>query len=398
MRRLLLGLALLFLATIGLAQAHPAPEPRQITLLTFAPGQEYWQRFGHNALLVQDPTTGFEAVYNYGMFNFAQENFFLNFARGKMQYQLAADSLHRTLALYASEGRWVYAQQLNLDAAQRRALADFLAWNAQPENAEYRYDYFLSNCSTRIRDALDQTLDGALRRQLQARIEPASYRYDATRLITPIPALMAGMDFIMGPEGDHPQTLWQRSFVPEVLMRAVRETRIGDAPLVKAEGYLLANTNSPVIPDRPLSLLPITLTSGLLLGLALPLLAMRRSRTWARWSHASLSLLWLLICSIAGLISLLAWVGTEHWVMWANRNLLLASPLALLLLPEAVASFGARWRPATVALRLSVLMVVMALLVVALQLLPDAQQQWPWLALALPAHLGLAYSWRRAAS
>ena len=81
--------------------------------------------------------------------------------------------------------------------------------------------------------------------------------------------------------------------------------------------------------------------------------------------------------------------------MWANRNLLLASPLALLLLPAAFASFSARWQPSVLAARLSALMVLMSLLALALQLLPGAQQQWPWIALALPAHLGLAYSWRR---
>ena len=302
MQRWLQVMALLWLAAVGSAQAQPADESRQISLLTFAPGELYWQRFGHNALLVQDSATGQELVYNYGIFNFEQENFFLNFARGKMQYQLAADSLQRTLALYAYEGRWVYAQRLNLDAAQRRSLADFLAWNARPENAEYRYDYFRANCSTRVRDALDQALGGALRKQLEARIEPASYRFDATRLITPIPALMAGMDFIMGPAGDPPETLWQRSFVPEVLMRAVRETRIGNAPLVQAEGFLLTNAQSPAIPQRPLSLLPFTLSVGLLLGLALPLLASRRQQAWARWSQASLSALWCLLCGLAGVI------------------------------------------------------------------------------------------------
>ena len=152
------------------AQAQPAtPESStgdslRISVLTFAPGETYWQRFGHNAILVENTVTGANAVYNYGMFDFFQKNFFLNFARGYMVYRLDVDSLDRTLALYASEGRWVYQQVLALDAAQRLQLAVFLDHNARPENADYRYDYFRDNCSTRVRDALDTALGGALSR------------------------------------------------------------------------------------------------------------------------------------------------------------------------------------------------------------------------------------------
>ena len=58
----------------------------------------------------------------------------------------------------------IRAQELNLTAAQVDSLRRFLAWNIQPENAEYAYDYYRDNCSTRIRDALDRVLGGAIRR------------------------------------------------------------------------------------------------------------------------------------------------------------------------------------------------------------------------------------------
>ena len=37
----------------------------------------------------------------------------------------------------------------------------------------------------------------------------------------------------------------------------------------------------------------------------------------------------------SGYLMLFVWLGTEHWAGWANRNLLLLSPLCLGLLPAA---------------------------------------------------------------
>lgn len=399
MRGLLL-LAALWLALLAPVQAQEQDSPGdmlRISLLTFAPGEVYWQRFGHNALLVENTATGANAVYNYGMFDFFQKNFFLNFARGEMQYWLDADTLDRTLQNYAAEGRWAYQQVLDLDAGQRLALAAFLARNAEPDQAQYRYDYFRDNCSTRVRDAIDRIVGGALKQQLQAQRSTVSYRFEATRLVAPIPALMAGMDLIMGPAGDTPINVWQQSFVPEVLMHAVQKMQVNGKPLVLSEGYLLTDTRSPMAPEKPLNLLPLTLSLGLLLGIALPLLAARRQQGWARFSFAAVASVFWLFCALGGLILLAVWTLTAHWVMWANYNLLLVMPLCLLLLPTAFRSFGKNWHPARWQRQLALAIALVAVLSLPLALLPNAQQQWQWIALFLPVHLGLALALRRVA-
>lgn len=376
----------------------PPPEPPApvISLLSFGPGAVYWQRFGHNALLVQD--AGGSRVYNYGMFDFQQENFFLNFARGHMTYRLDVQSLPQTLRSYQIEGRWVYQQQLNLDAAQARELAGFLAWNAQPENADYRYDYFLSNCSTRVRDALDAVLDGALRRQLEPQQVATSYRFEATRLMAPIPALMAGMDLVIGPAGDPSINLWQQSFVPMVLMNAVRELNIEDArgerPLVLREGWVLQSELYPE-PAQPLALgLPFGL-AGLLLALLLVTLDAARGVAVARWSFALLASLSMLVAGLGGLVLAAVWGLTEHWVMWRNLNLLLFSPLCLLLLPVFMLSARRGWRAPRWASLLSRLVLAGAFLALMLGLYPGPQQNLAWVALLLPLQAAIAWSLRR---
>ena len=313
------------------AIADHAGETLRVSLLTFAPGETYWARFGHNALLVENTVTGANAVYNYGMFDFFQQNFFLNFARGHMLYRLDVDTLDRTLALYASEGRWVRQQVLNLDAAQRLELARFLDANARPENAEYRYDYFRDNCSTRVRDAIDRTIGGALSGKLKAEPVEVTYRHEATRLMRPIPTLAVGMDVILGHRADAPMTRWEQSFVPEVFMQAVDSQRINGKPLVLESRMLVADSGRFIAPSKPLRLALYAFAAGALLLLLLQ----RASRREGRWPFALLATPLLLLAGIGGLLMLAAWTLTEHWAMHANFSLVWFSPLALLLLPSA---------------------------------------------------------------
>ena len=135
---LLLTIALAFSVLAG---AEPAPEAGvepganlEVALYTFGPGEEVWERFGHNAIEIRDRSSGMALLYNYGIFDFAQENFFLNFARGLMTYRIAAGDPADELPVYVAEGRWVVRQQLALSPTQREKLATFLAWNAREEN------------------------------------------------------------------------------------------------------------------------------------------------------------------------------------------------------------------------------------------------------------------------
>src|SRR5450432_1443119 len=81
-------IALLFALAIttNIAVAEEAPQHGanlDVALLTFGPGTQVWERFGHNAILIRDRSGGVENLYNYGIFDFDQEDFFLNFARGR---------------------------------------------------------------------------------------------------------------------------------------------------------------------------------------------------------------------------------------------------------------------------------------------------------------------------
>ncbi len=386
-----------------LAPAPPAPsgDTLSISVLTFGPGTIYWERFGHNAILVRDSARGTAVAYNYGMFDFKQKNFMLNFARGYMLYRMAADPLEADLDLYRYEGRWVQEQRLNLSPQQRADLSAFLHWNARPENRNYLYDYFLSNCSTKVRDALDRALGGQLNRQLQSVMTPYSYRYDAVRLVSPDLFAGLGMDLALGPKADLPQSGLQESFVPMVLMQQLRQIRIKDAdgqeqPLVAGETRLM-EAQVPDDPPQP----PDWRLPFLLIGLACAglLLLLNHGRRFfaARLGFAALASLYALACCLGGLILLAIWTLTQHWGGWHNENLLLLNPASLLLLPTWLLAVRRHWRPRPWAGRLATIIAALAALALLLRLVPGCYQgNLPWILLLLPPHLALLFSCRAA--
>ena len=334
-RRLLL---LLLVALSGVLALSPAlaSAPR-IGVITMEPGEEFWERFGHDAIVVDDGQS--PVSYNFGFFDMGEPGFVGNFVRGRMRYYLVALPLANDLASYAAAGRGVSVQWLDLEPAQARELAAALALNSLPENARYRYDYFTDNCSTRVRDALDRALGGRLRAQLSGRSRGNTWRSESVRLAWPAKWMALGFHLGLAGAADRSLPRWR---VPAAVL-------------------------------------------GLAAALALTLLGRRH--------RAALGLVALAFWTLAGLLGALMlylWLGSEHLAAHGNENLLLLSPLSLLLLPAAWRAL--RGRPLAPWMR-AVLWTVAASAAIAgfLKFLPfRPQQNVEWVLLLLPVHLALA--------
>lgn len=136
----------------------------EIAIMTLGPYQpELYSAFGHTAIRVHDPASNFDRVFNYGVFDFDQENFYLNFAKGKMVYQLGMSYYEPFRDFYISEDRYVKEQYLNLTQAETQAFFDFLANNYKPENREYFYNYVYDNCATKIPEVVETVFPGQIK-------------------------------------------------------------------------------------------------------------------------------------------------------------------------------------------------------------------------------------------
>jgi hypothetical protein len=375
----------------------PNPDSRipalQISLLTIGPGPIFWERFGHNAIVVRDREAGTAIAYNYGIFDFEQKNFLENFARGNMRYRIAADRLDDDIEMYREESRSIVEQRLAFTPEEASKLRDFLRWNVRPENAFYRYDYYLANCSTRVRDALDAALGGAIRRDTEGRSSGYTYRMDSLRLMAANPLLMLGIDLGLGPYADQRIDYWQESFVPAVFSRALGEVRVaredGTAqPLVAGKATLERGT-IPEPPDLPPDLRAPFLIAGVAIALVLYVLARSRSRA-ARVPAALFALAFELFCGIGGIVLLFLWLGTAHVSAWRNENLLLLNPLCLLLIPAVATWLRAKPRRTRRAAIIASIVALIAAFALFSKILPwFAQANLHWIVLFLPIHLAV---------
>ena len=370
------------------AQPEPGSE-LTVTLLTYETGRLVFERFGHNAIWIHDSARGTDRHYDYGRFDFDQKNFFLRFAQGKMWYSMGEDSLpQKYIQYYASEGRKVRSQELDLTPAQRKQLRDFLEWNIRPENAGYAYDYYLDNCSTRIRDALDRVLGGAIRRYAE---QPSGFtwREETRRLNQHNAFLYSGLMFGLGQPVDEEMSRWEQMFLPIRLSEHLDSVRVAGPdgalrPVVRLKQVISEGGRWPV-PARPSNWTWRYLAVGVVLGGAL---------MWvggvSRGLFLALATLWALLAGIAGLA--VTWLSllSGHRAAHQNENILLFNLLVLalaLLLPFAIRRGGGALKTAR---RLALVVAALAALGLLLKLLPAFNQSnLELIALALPIHLGL---------
>jgi len=134
----------------------------EVSIVTAGPGEELYEAFGHSAIRIKDPVLNLDLIYNYGMFDFNQPNFLLNFAKGNMIYSLARYDFKYFLASYRKDKRWVKQQVLNLTQQEKQAYFIFLERNATPENRNYLYDPYFDNCATKLRDITKSILGSKL--------------------------------------------------------------------------------------------------------------------------------------------------------------------------------------------------------------------------------------------
>jgi hypothetical protein len=398
--------ATLLCLSVGSASAQQAsPRPRvaasprdtalTVYLMTMGPGKRVWERFGHNAIWIHDPISGTDQTYNYGLFDFRQQNFLLRFIQGRMWYWMQGFPAELYVEQYRRANRSVWVQELEMTPRARKELQEFLEWNERPENRFYHYDYYRDNCSTRIRDALDRALGGRIREQTASAPTGRTYRFHTQRLTSNDPPVYTGLLLGLGHPVDRPISVWEEMFLPLAVREHVRQLTVtgsngAQVPLVRSERTLFESSD-PLPPPTPPDWLPFYLGAGLALGGGVFALGTRapRSRATRFWFLLLMSI-WVLVTSIAGILLAGLWGLTDHAAAYHNENVLQMNPLALPLL-WLIPGFLRGRSSARLTLGLATLIAAISLVGLLLKLLPQFYQvNGSIIAFALPAHLGVA--------
>ena len=225
-RALTIGAALLSIAALPSTAAAEQPNadayPR-VELVTMGIGSLIWERHGHIALCVRYSDPRRDRCYNYGVADFANPiGMGSSFFRGKKSFWVAASPPKAMLSIYLRADRTVWVQRLPLTPSQKKKVIDKLRFDIKIENRYYAYDHFFDNCTTRVRDILDDAMDGALKK-IATPIGDSTIRDYARKGFYGMRWALLVTDFFMGRVTDQVPSYWQRLYLPDYMRQAFDE-------------------------------------------------------------------------------------------------------------------------------------------------------------------------------
>ncbi len=293
----------------------------KISLLTCGSGDELYSTFGHSAVRVCDTAQNFDIVFNYGIFNFSDPNFYSNFVRGKLNYMLATQQFDHFIFEYKMDERWVYEQTLNLTQEQQQELFNFLEWNSQPENRFYLYDFLFDNCSSRIRDVLLKVFPNQIvfPDRYDGIVGEPTFRDLLHSYLNDSPWTKLGIDILLGKRVDRVATASEYMFLPDFLLEAFGKATINQQPLVlTTEAGYLYQSDEAFAGKKPL-IVPL-IAFIVLLVLTIAAYVMKIPFKWIDFTI-------FFVIGLLGIFLLFMWFGTDHYVTKYNYNILWAIPL-----------------------------------------------------------------------
>jgi len=246
-------------------------------------------------------------------------------------------TLHAYVNYIIARDRDLRVYLLNIEKDKKAGLKAYLEWNELPENRIYLYHHYLDNCSTRIRDLINDLTDGQLRERTESSsgmtLRQLSRKYARDSVFGDYI-----IDFLLSGKNDAPVTEWEEMFIPEYMERtflgfSYKDSRGTTIPLIAASKAVNVSKIYKPIPIGPFA--PVWYR-GIIIGaiLALPALLLfffRRKKLFEAYR-----LVFCLAAGIPGSALFFFMFFSNHDVMFGNWNILILSPLSLLMVPFSV--------------------------------------------------------------
>ena len=327
--------------------AHEDPSQLNIYLITVDVGDNVWDNFGHSALRIVDGLAGTDTIYNWGVFEVRDGPvaFAYDFFVDELEYRLATQGTRREIDNYRAQRRSVWQDEIRLTAAQKQRLLARLNWNRALENLYYDYDYFFDNCTTRIRDYLNEALDGAFYASVAAQAG-STFRDQVRSHYASLQPISFSLDVIMNGNLDREMTGWESLFLPlnfraSLASMQVPEPLMGGLQPLFGERETLLSYEAPAA-QRDFYGVASFYVLCLCIYLLLMLKRIRRSyfathsQTGFRFAGfnfrllGALSVLLFGLSGIYGVLMLGSWFFSGHEDLHHNANLLLFWPTDLI--------------------------------------------------------------------
>lgn len=339
-RKIVLMFLLVFISGVTLfAQG----EDLTLKVAVMGPGDELYFWWGHIALVIDDASTGRSRFYDYGLFSFDNENFFVNFAFGRLLYSSGASSTQRNIDIYKETNRDITFYTLDLPPETKLMIKEFAEHNILPENRDYYYHHFWDNCSTRIRDIIDLATDGQFKELYSREVSRFTLREHVRRHTWFSPLADWILNFLMGQVIDTPITVWDDMFLPSEVGKRINEFYYTDIngekrKLVSGVETIFEAQGRPAVLEIPrkqwIRQLVFSVVLSVIFGFFFYLYSkkIRAGRILAGFSMS--------LCGfVFGIASLLLYfmnIFTDHDYTYQNFNMIYATPLLLAVTPLGI--------------------------------------------------------------
>lgn len=295
----------------------------RISLLTASPGEELYETFGHSALRITDSTRNTDIVYNFGTFNFDEPNFYLKFIKGTLPFYLSDDNFDNFIAEYQEENRGITEQVLHLTCFQKYKINALLNENMMGPNRTYQYKFTFDNCTTRLRDLVKKGTDSLVQfgnatdKKMSFRDLIYIYLNQNDQQWSKL-----GIDILLGSNMDAVANPYQVMFLPDYLMYGLDSSHLNGQPIVSDKHQLFKTTHEFKTKDN--------LTHPLFLFICLFVIIAFLSFSKNKLVQKILSSfdgMLVFITGLLGILVLIMWFATDHFMCRDNFNLLWAWPI-----------------------------------------------------------------------
>ncbi|WP_281310620.1 DUF4105 domain-containing protein [Flavobacterium flavigenum] len=301
---------LLLMFNFSFGQSLPLSQKAHVSVLTCGLGNESYSFFGHTAIRVADPANNIDVVYNYGAFDFRTPNFVAKFAKGDLQYFVIAHSFVDFINEYNAEKRSIYEQELLIPQDAKQKLFDNLNTTLLSEDRYYTYKFIDKNCTSMVVDIINKTLNrkvitkkGDTEKTYRSILFPYFYGHFYEKL---------GTSIIFGTKVDQ---LGTKIFLPFELKNSLEKTTFQNHAFVSKSKTLLSFKK-----DTPVSWWNNIYSYIMILGFIILI------------NKRFIDKIYLFILSLMGIFFVSMGFYSFHHELAMNYNVLLFSPLLLMLI------------------------------------------------------------------
>jgi len=316
-----------------------------LKVAVIGPGDELYFWWGHIALIIEDSDTGSSRFYDYGLFSFENENFFYNFAFGRLLYSCEVSPSEWNTARYINTNRDIFIYTLDIPPEKCIEVRNFAETNVLPENRDYYYHHFRDNCSTRIRDIIDLATNGQFKEQYEQERSRFTLREHVRRHTWFSPAADWFLNFLMGQNIDVPITVWDDMFLPAEVGKRSEDFMYMDADGVRRKLVTSVETvnrakNRPAVLEIPRKQWPRQLVFSIVLSAIFGFFFFLQLQTKKKRAGVVLCGISMSLCGLVfGIAAVLLYfmdLFTNHDYTYNNANMLFATPLLLAVVPLGI--------------------------------------------------------------